>query len=226
MLPEETKECCSATLKMKRIDILVSSSEDVQNERSVAERLIRWVAAELDVPISVSYSNWLRGSQQKDKTTARPASDNGEHGLLLCPYFWEHQDSKAEPEYCEHILNPGQYDLVINILWSRLGIRSAPMFVMPDGGQPRSATDYEVAWVLDQSKLTPGFPGLLVYRNRATPAAPLEPKEKSFSRLGKRMAEQSFAIAAMTIEIWKSLKICFESIFAISSHGSWTGKLA
>jgi energy-coupling factor transporter ATP-binding protein EcfA2 len=163
---------------MKRIDILVSSSEDVQNERSVAERLIRWVAAESDVPLSVSYSNWLRGSQQKDKTTARPASDNGEHGLLLCPYFWEYQDSKAEPEYCEHILNPGQYDLVINILWSRLGIRSAPMFVMPDGGQPRSAAEYEVAWVLDQSKLTPGFPGLHVYRNRATPAAPLEPKEK------------------------------------------------
>src|SRR5258708_4127121 len=52
------------------------------------------------------------------------------------------------------------------------------MFVMPDGGQPRSAAEYEVAWVLDQSKLTPGFPGLHVYRNRATPAAPLEPKEK------------------------------------------------
>src|SRR5258707_1338880 len=163
---------------MKRIDILVSSSEDVRNERGVAERLIRSVAAELDVPLNVSYSNWLRGSQQKDKTTARPASDNGEHGLLLCPYFWEHQDSKAEPEYCEHILNPGQYDLVINILCSRLGPRSASMFVMPDGGQPRSATEYEVSWVLDQSKRTPGFPGLHVYRNRATPAAPLEPKEK------------------------------------------------
>src|SRR5258706_1750060 len=180
---------------MKRIDILVSSSEDVQNERSVAERLIRWVAAELDVTISVSYSNWLRGSQQKDKTTERPASDNGEHGLLLCPYFWEHQDSKAEPEYCEHILNPGQYDLVINILWSRLGIRSAPMFVMPDGGQPRSATDYEVAWVLDQSKLTPGFPGLLVYRNRATPAAPLEPKENRENLCRQWDAVQQFCTA-------------------------------
>src|SRR6266481_4347749 len=180
---------------MKRIDILVSSSEDVQNERSVAERLIRWVAAELDVPISVSYSNWLRGSQQKDKTTAQPASDNGEDGSLLCPYFSEHQDSKAEPEYCEHILNPGQYDLVINILWSRLGIRSAPMFVIPDGGQPRSAAEYEVAWVLDQSKLTPGFPGLHVYRNRATPAAPLEPKEKRENLCRQWDAVQEFCAA-------------------------------
>src|SRR3981081_298936 len=180
---------------MRTVDILVSSSEDVQNERGVAERLIRSVAAELDVPLSVSYSNWPRGPKQEKETNARPTSDNGEHGLLLCPYFWEHQDSKAEPEYCEHILNPGQYDLVINILWSRLGIRSAPMFVMPDGGQPRSAAEYEVAWVLDQSKLTPGFPGLHVYRNRATPAAQLEPKEKRENLCRQWDAVQEFCAA-------------------------------
>ena len=180
---------------MRRIDILISSSEDVQKERSVAERLIRWVAAGLDVPVSVSYSNWLRGPKQENKTVARPASDDREDGLLLCPYFSEHQDSKAEPEYGEHILNPGQYDLVICILWSRLGTRSAPMFVMPDGSPPRSATEYEVAWVLDQSERTPGFPGLHVYRNRATPAAPLEPKEKRENLCRQWDAVQEFCAA-------------------------------
>ncbi|MEY2607028.1 MAG: eukaryotic-like serine/threonine-protein kinase, partial [Verrucomicrobiota bacterium] len=180
---------------MKRIDILVSSSEDVQNERGVAERLIRSVAAELDVPVSVSYSNWPRGPKQENETTARPASDNGEDGSLLCPYFREHQDSKAEPEYCEHILNPGQYDLVINILWSRLGTALVQKCVMPDGSQPRSAAEYEVAWVLDQSKLTPGFPGLHVYRNRATPAAPLEPKEKRENLCRQWDAVQEFCAA-------------------------------
>src|SRR6202047_2436241 len=180
---------------MKRIDILVSSSEDVQNERGVAERLIRSVAAELDVPVSVSYSNWPRGPKQENETTARPASDNGEDGSLLCPHFREHQDSKAEPEYCEHILNPGQYDLVINILWSRLGTALVQKCVMPDGSQPRSAAEYEVAWVLDQSKLTPGFPGLHVYRNRATPAAPLEPKEKRENLCRQWDAVQEFCAA-------------------------------
>jgi hypothetical protein len=180
---------------MRRIDILVSYSEDVQNERSVAERLIRCVAAELDVPISVSYSNWPRGLKQENKTTPRTASDDGEDGLLLCPCFSEHQDSKAEPEDCEHILNPGQYDLVIKILWSRLGTRSAPMFVMPDGNPPGSATEYEVGWVLDQSKRTPGFPGLHVYRNRATPAAPLEPKEKRENLCRQWDAVQEFCAA-------------------------------
>ena len=49
---------------------------------------------------------------------------------------------------------------------------------------------------------------------------------RSFSRLGKRMVEQSFANAAMIIKTWKDSKICFERIFAISSHGRWIGKLA
>jgi energy-coupling factor transporter ATP-binding protein EcfA2 len=162
---------------MKRIGILVSTSEEVQKERIVAEQSIRRIAAELGVPVSVSYSDWLKRPKSENETS-RPRSENREDALLLCPHFQEHQDSKPDAECCEQILNPGQYDLVINILWSQLGTRSPPMFVMPDGSQPGSATEYEVACALDQSKRTPGFPELRVYRNRATPAAPLEPKEK------------------------------------------------
>jgi energy-coupling factor transporter ATP-binding protein EcfA2 len=180
---------------MRRIDILVSSCEDVQNERGVAERSIRSVAAELDVSISVSYSNWLTRLNQENKATAQAANDNREGTLLIGPYFWEHQDSQSEPEYCEQILNPGQYDLVICILWSRLGTRSAPMFVLPDGSPPGSATEYEVAWVLDQSKRTPGFPRLHVYRNRATPAARLEPREKQENLYRQWGAVQEFFAA-------------------------------
>jgi ketosteroid isomerase-like protein len=180
---------------MRRIDILVSSFEDVQYERGVAERSIRSVAAELDVSISVSYSNWLRGPKEENKTTARPANDNRKDGLLLCPYFREHQDANAESNYYEHIPNPGQYDLVICILWSQLGSRSPLMLVMPDGSKPRSATEYEIAWVLDQSKLTPGFPALHVYRNRSTPAAPLEPKEERENLCRQWDAVQEFFAA-------------------------------
>jgi chromosome segregation ATPase len=174
VLPEEQDNPCCATLKMKRIDILVASSEDVQKERSVAEQSIRWIAAESGVPVSIS--DRLGGPTQE--SDPGPESESQKDGFLLCLDFREHQDSKAGPESCEHFLNPGQYDLVINILWTRLGIRSAPMFVLPDGNPPGSATEYEIAWVLDQSKRTPGFPGLHVYRNRTTPDAPLEPKEK------------------------------------------------
>src|SRR4029077_1870405 len=96
---------------------------------------------------------------------------------LLSPNFWEYQD-EAEQGYAEHIPNIDRYDLVICILWSGLVIRLAPTLVTPDGVRSSSAIDTEVAWVLDRSKRTPGFPTLHVYRNRATPTTPLEPKEK------------------------------------------------
>jgi hypothetical protein len=100
-------------LKRKRIDILVSSSEDVEKERSITEQSIRRLAAEFDVPISASYCNGLRWS--KPNETRRTGKDNGEDGLL-CLYFVEHQDSSDDLEHSEQILNPGQYDLVIKIL--------------------------------------------------------------------------------------------------------------
>jgi len=163
---------------MRRIDIFISSLEDVQIERSIAERLIRSAAAEFSMPVSVFYSNWLRQLKQKDESTAQRGNADRDSVLLLCPCFWEYQDLKAEPEYREQTPNTGQYDLVVCILWSRLCSRLAPTLLMPDGSQPRSATDYEVAWVLNHWKQTPGVPTLHIYRNRATRVAPLEPKEK------------------------------------------------
>ena len=179
-------------LKRKRINILVSSSEDVQKERSITEQSIRRVAAEFDLQVSASYCNGLRRS--KPDETRPTGKDNGEDGLL-CPYFLEHQDSRDDLEHSEHILNPGQYDLVIKILWSRLGARLASMAVMPDGSQPGSASEYEIAWALYQSKQTPGSPELRVYRNRATPAALLEPKEKRENLCRQWDAVQEFCAA-------------------------------
>jgi hypothetical protein len=162
---------------MRTIDIFVSSPADVQTERAIAEQLIRSVAAEFNLPINVSYSNPPRGSKEEDEMRVEREGFGDESALVLCPHFWEYPELEGD-DFLEHIPNTGQYDLVICILWSRLGNALAQKCVMPDGSRPSSATDYEVAWALDQSKLTPGFPGLHIYRNRATPAAPLEPKEK------------------------------------------------
>jgi hypothetical protein len=162
---------------MRTIDIFVSSPADVQKERAVAEQSIRSVAAEFNLPIKVSYSDPLRGSKEEDEISVERENFGDESTFVLRPCFWEYLELEGD-DFLEEIPNTGQYDLVICILWSRLGAALAQKCIMPDGGRPSSATDYEVAWVLDQSKRTPGFPGLRVYRNRATPAVPLEPKEK------------------------------------------------
>src|ERR1700756_1883510 len=161
---------------MRTIDIFVSSPADVQRESAVAKQLIRSVAAEFNLQINASYSNPLRGSKEEGEISVEREDFRDESAVVLCPCFWEYPELEGD-DFPEQIPNPGQYDLVICILWSRLGTALTQKCIMPDSSRPRSATDYEVAWALDQSKRTPGFPGLHVYRNRATPAAPLEPRE-------------------------------------------------
>src|SRR6266404_2649977 len=86
-------------LRMRRIDIFVSSPADVQKERSLVERLIRSIAAESNVPVTVSYSNWLRRLSPSDKVAALGANGFKDGRSLLCPCFWEYQDFKSEQDY-------------------------------------------------------------------------------------------------------------------------------
>ena len=171
---------------MRRVDIFISSRKDVRKERALTERMIRSVAAEFNLPVSAFYSNWLRASRKDRKVAARSAARSLQEGaFLLRPCFWEYQDWNPEDTSREHLPNTGQYDLVIFLLWSRLGVKPASACVMPDGSEPRSATHYEIAWALDQVNRTPGIPALQVYRNRSTLAAPLEPREQREAALGQ-----------------------------------------
>jgi energy-coupling factor transporter ATP-binding protein EcfA2 len=183
---------------MRRIDIFVSSPADVQSERSVVERLIQSIASEHDVPVAISYANRLRKPKLLTQYAVAPANGHEPDASLLCPCFWEYQDFKEEQEYHEQVPNTGQYDLVVCILWSRLGTRISPAFVMPDGRPPSSATEYEIGWVLDQKKRTPGFPELHVYRNLSIPVAPLEPKKERQGSYQQWDSVQEF------FSIWKS----------------------
>jgi hypothetical protein len=177
---------------MRNIDIFVSSPEDVRKERSVVERSIRAIAAEFDVPVTVTYSNWRKTIRPEDIIPVQGKNGSDEGRSWLCPCFWEYQDSNLDKDYREQIPNTGSYDLVISILWSRLGTRISSACVMPDGSQPETANEYEVAWVLDQLKRTPGFPELRIYRNQSTPPAPLQPRDERESFFREWDALQEF----------------------------------
>jgi hypothetical protein len=180
---------------MKRIEIFVSSRKDTRKERAVAERVIRSVAAEFALPISASYSNWLRAPCEEVKAAGPGANRSPREGaLLLCPCFREYQDWSPGDNYREHIANTGHFDLVLCLLWCRLGTKMGPNFTMPDGTEPKSATHYEIAWALDQRKRTPEFSALQVYRNQSIPVAPFEPKRER-----ERLFEQ-----------WDSAQACFK----------------
>jgi hypothetical protein len=202
---------------MRRIDIFVSSPEDVQKERSLVERTIRSVAGQFGVPITVTYSNWLRQPNPLDSVARHSANGSEEGRTWLCPCFWEYRDSELDQDYREQIPNTGSYDLVISILWSRLGTRVSPAFVMPDGSQPKTVNEYEIAWVLDQLNRTPGFPELRVYRNRSTPSPPQEPKAQRETFFREWDGVQEF------FATWQSNKAFAEACSAYSDLEEFEG---
>ena len=160
---------------MKTIRVLVSSTGDVQKERILADRAIRSVAGEFNVPVSVTFSNFQRLAEENGES--KTESENHET-LILCPYFLEYQRFQSDAGWRGPIPNPAEFDLVISILWSRLGALLDPTLTMPDGSSPGSGTEYEVAWALDHAKKNGGVPLLHVYRNCSKPTPPLEPKEE------------------------------------------------
>jgi eukaryotic-like serine/threonine-protein kinase len=189
---------------MKTIRVFVSSPGDVRTERTIAERLIRTTAEELGIPVSVQYSNLLRDPQSQDSPNSSIEPEFSE--LILCPYFWEYQRFSPELGYQDQIPNTAQFDLVVCILWSRLGTKLHPRFQMPDRSEPRSGTDYEIAWALAQRKQTPGVPALHVYRNCSQPNPPLDSPEGLEEFLRQ----------------WKSLKTFFDSRL-IDDAGQFVG---
>jgi hypothetical protein len=180
---------------VRKIDIFVSSPDDVQKERSLVERVIRSIAAEFGVPVTVNYSNWLRKVNPSDKVPAQNTNGLDEGRTWLRPCFWEYQNSTLDQDYREQIPNTGSYDLVVSILWSKLGTKLSPAFIMPDGTTPKTANEYEIAWVLDQLARTPDFPELHVYRNRSTPTAPVQPRDQRETFFREWDAVQDFFLA-------------------------------
>src|SRR3984893_2612753 len=189
---------------MKTIRVFVSSPGDVRAERTIADQLVRMTAEELGIPVSVQYSNLLRDAQLLESPNSSIEPETSE--LILCPYFWEYQRFSPDLGYQDQMPNTAQFDLVTCILWSRLGTKLHPRFQMPDGSEPRSGTDYEIAWALAQRKKTPGIPALYVYRNLSHPNPPVDSPE----RLEEFLRQ------------WKGLNAFFES-WLKDSEGKFVG---
>jgi WD40 repeat protein/serine/threonine protein kinase len=161
---------------MKTIRVFVSSAGDVQKERYLADRVMRSIAAEFNVAVSASSSNFQRLAKENGGFENGALETEHHVKLLLCPYFLEYQRFRPDSGYQEQIPNTAEFDLVICILWSRLGAQIVPTTRLPDGNPSASGTEYEIAWAMDYSNKHRGIPPLHVYRNRSKPTPPLEPK--------------------------------------------------
>ena len=123
---------------MKSVRIFVSSPGDVQAEREIAERVIHSLAGEF-------------------------AGRLGVEG-----YFWEYEPMVVTSDFQDQIPRPSSFDIVVCILWSRLGSRLHTKHHRPDGRPYSSGTEYEFEDAA-AANLESGEPDILLYLNRTPP---------------------------------------------------------
>jgi hypothetical protein len=84
------------------------------------------------------------------------------------PYFWEYEPMDSTRDYQENIPLTSDFDLVICILWKRLGSPLSVKHERPDGGRWRSGTEFELVTAVESKKVR-GTPDIFIFKNDTKP---------------------------------------------------------
>lgn len=151
--------------EINTIRIFISSPGDVFEERTLAQRVIERVQAEF---------------------TGR---------AVLEPIFWEHEPLLATDTFQTQIAMPSDADVMIAILWSRLGTRLPKDFTRADGSRYQSGTEFEFEDAVEGFRKH-GRPQLLVYRKTAKASVQLDDEAALLDRIDQKRKLDAF------IESW------------------------
>ena len=111
--------------------------------------------------------------------------------LVLEPVLWENEPLVATSTFQHQIVKPSDTDVVIAILWSRLGTRLPKEFTRSDGSRYESGTEYEFEEAIEGFRKS-GRPDLLVYRKTAPPSVRLDDEKELMERLGQKKKLDEF----------------------------------
>jgi len=128
------------------LKIFLSSPGDVSEERALAEFVFRRVAAEVA------------------------------HAVRLTFVIWEHEPLFGHTGFQQQIERPSNCDLVVSILWSRLGSRLPSDFAFAKGELAPTGTEFEIRDAL-AAYAKQGRPKLLIYRKVPGPQIGLGSKD-------------------------------------------------
>ncbi len=123
--------------------IFLSSPGDVAEERALAQQVFQRLAKEFAGSVELRIS------------------------------VWEYEPLYAHAGFQEQIDRPSECDLVVCILWSRLGSRLAPEFAAQPGETPPTGAQFEIEDALESFRRR-GRPNLLIYRKTARPKVDLD----------------------------------------------------
>ena len=146
---------------MNTLRFFISSPGDVVEERAIASRVIERLQSEYIGRV------------------------------VLEPVLWEHEPLVATSTFQAQIVKPSDTDVVISILWSRLGTKLPEQFRRADGSRYESGTEYEFEEAIEGFRRN-GKPDLLVYRKTATPSVRLDDEKDLMERLGQKKKLDEF----------------------------------
>ena len=146
---------------MDRLRVFVSSPGDVAEERILAQRVIERLRGEF---------------------AGR---------AVIEPIFWEHEPLVATASFQEQIVRPSETEVVVSIVWSRLGTRLPTDFTRSDGTTYASGTEFEFEDAVAAFERQ-GTPRLLVYRKTREPQVSLRDRDELMVRLQQREALEAF----------------------------------
>lgn len=147
--------------ELPTISIFISSPGDVAEERELSKKIIERLQGE--------YSG----------------------RVVLKPIYWEHEPLLATQSFQEQITRPSQTDIVITILWSRLGTRLPAQFTKSDGSRYESGTEFEFEDAIESFK-EHGTPDLLIYRKTADPKVSLKDKKVLLEKIKQKEVLDDF----------------------------------
>jgi eukaryotic-like serine/threonine-protein kinase len=96
--------------------------------------------------------------------------------LKLEAILWEHDAQSGWSTFQANIIPPSKTDIVVCILWARIGMRLPENYQRPDGSVP-TGTEWEFEDAYAGFKLN-GTPDLYVYRKTATPTIQVTSEEQ------------------------------------------------
>jgi tetratricopeptide (TPR) repeat protein len=154
-------ESRQARSQKRTLRVFISSPGDVAEERAVLGEVLRRLRSEFA------------------------------HRGAVEPVDWEHEPLLATASFQEQIPLPSQCDVVVAILWTRLGTRLPARIHRPDGSCYASGTEFEFEDAAAAFRRT-AKPDLLVYRKTADPQVSLGDERALLDRLGQKKALDEF----------------------------------
>ena len=141
--------------KVRKLQFFISSPGDVCEERALASRVIERLQSEYMGRVALE------------------------------TVLWEHEPLVATSTFQVQLVKPSETDVVISILWSRLGTRLPAQFTRADGSRYESGTEYEFEEAMEGFRRN-GKPDLLVYRRIAPPSVRLDDERDLMERLSQK----------------------------------------